>query len=138
MKNITKIVVLLLAVLLAGCVTSKSPQRYAWVTGLKTDQAARYEYLHAHVWPGVNKMIKQCHIQNFSIHECNINGQLYLFAYLEYTGTNFDADMNKMASDPVTQSWWKQTDPCQTPPPREKSGQTQRRFIFYHEFVAER
>ena len=118
MKNTAKfILVLILPVLLAGCVTSRHPQRYAWVTGLKADKAARYEYLHAHVWPGVNKMIKECHIQNFSIHECSINGQLYLFAYLEYTGTNFDADMKKMASDPITQSWWKQTDPCQTPLP---------------------
>ena len=118
MKNTAKfILVLILPVLLAGCVTSRHPQRNPRVTGLKADKAARYEYLHAHVWPGVNKMIKECHIQNFSIHECSINGQLYLFAYLEYTGTNFDADMKKMASDPITQSWWKQTDPCQTPLP---------------------
>ena len=118
MRGITKTtIVLMLSALLAGCAAPKTPQRFAWVTGLKADKAARYEYLHAHVWPGVNKMIKECHIQNFSIHECKINGQLYLFAYLEYTGTNFDADMKKMASDPVTQSWWKQTDPCQTPLP---------------------
>ena len=58
----------MLSVLLAGCATSKPPQRYAWVTGLKTDQATHYEYLHAHVWPGVNETIKECHIQNFSIH----------------------------------------------------------------------
>ena len=118
MKNTAKTaVILMLLAMLAGCATSKPPQRFGWVTGLKTDKAARYEYLHAHVWPGVNKMIKECHIQNFSIHECSINGQLYLFAYLEYTGTNFDADMNKMAGDPETQRWWKQTDPCQSPLP---------------------
>ena len=118
MKNpTTTTIVLMLSALLAGCATSRPPQRYAWVTGLKADKAERYEYLHAHVWPDVNKMIKQCHIQNFSIHECSINGQLYLFAYLEYTGTNFDADMNKMAGDPTTKNWWKQTDPCQTPLP---------------------
>jgi L-rhamnose mutarotase len=118
MKNTVKTnVILMLSAMLAGCATSKPPQRFGWVTGLKTDKAARYEYLHAHVWPGVSKMIKQCHIQNFSIHECNINGQLYLFAYLEYTGTNFNADMNRMASDPETQRWWKQTDPCQRPLP---------------------
>jgi len=58
-----------------------------------------------------------CHIQNFSIHECDINGQLYLFAYLEYTGTNFAADMKRMADDPETQRWWKETDPCQSPLP---------------------
>jgi L-rhamnose mutarotase len=108
---------LLCGILLAGCVTQNPPQRYVWVTGLKPDMAARYEDLHAHVWLGVNKMIKSCHIQNFSIHEREINGQLYLFAYLEYTGTNFDADMKRMAADPETQRWWKETDPCQSPLP---------------------
>jgi NADP-dependent 3-hydroxy acid dehydrogenase YdfG/L-rhamnose mutarotase len=87
---------------LAGCATQRAPQRYAWVTGLKPDKAARYEYLHAHPWSGVNKTIRDCHIRDFSIHECNINGRLYLFAYLEYTGTNFDADMKRMAADPET------------------------------------
>ena len=84
---------------------------------MKADQAAHYEDLHAHIWPGVNKTIKACHIQNFSIHEREINGQLYLFAYLEYNGTNFDADMARMGADPETQRWWKETDPCQSPLP---------------------
>jgi L-rhamnose mutarotase len=104
-------------VTLAGCRTPQAPQRYAWVTGLKSEYAARYENLHAHAWPAVNKMIKECHIQNFSIHECDIHSQLYLFAYLEYTGTNFDLDMKRMAADPETQRWWKETDPCQSPLP---------------------
>jgi L-rhamnose mutarotase len=108
---------LLCVTLIAGCAAQNPPQRYAWVTGLKSDKAARYEDLHAHVWPGVNKMIKSCHIQNFSIHECEINSQLYLFAYLEYTGKDFDADMKRMAADPETRRWWKETDPCQSPLP---------------------
>ena len=62
-------------------------------------------------------MIKKCHIQNFSIHECEIEGKVYLFAYLEYTGLDFDADLKKMAADPETQRWWKETDPCQSPLP---------------------
>jgi L-rhamnose mutarotase len=107
----------LLAAALAGCATHKTPQRYAWVTGLKPEKAAYYRDLHAHPWPGVNKMIKQCHIRNFSIHEREIDGKLYLFAYLEYTGKNFDADMKKMAADPETIRWWKETDPCQSPLP---------------------
>jgi len=108
---------LLFAALLTGCATHHAPQRYAWVTGLKPEKAEYYRQLHANPWPSVNKMIKECHIQNFSIHECKIEGQLYLFAYLEYTGTNFDADMQKMAADPETQRWWKETDPCQSPLP---------------------
>ena len=108
---------LFIAALLTGCATPKAPQRYAWVTGLKPEKAARYEELHAHPWPAVNQKLKEIHVQNFSIHEREINGQLYLFAYLEYTGSDFDADMKKMAADPETQRWWKETDPCQQPLP---------------------
>lgn len=93
------------------------PKRYVWITRLKAEKAQYYRELHAHPWPAVNKMIKECHIQNFSIHEREIDGKLYLIAYLEYTGTDFDADMKKMAQDPETQRWWKETDPCQSPLP---------------------
>lgn len=108
---------LLLLVLLTGCTAHRAPQRFAWVTGLKPEKAEYYRQLHANPWPSVNRMIKECHIQNFSIHECEINGQLYLFAYLEYTGQDFAADMKRMAADPETRRWWKETDPCQLPLP---------------------
>ena len=29
--------------------------------------------------------------------------------------TDYEADMAQMAADPVTQAWWKLTDPCQQP-----------------------
>src|SRR5271157_944653 len=99
MKTMKTPFCLLFVAFLAGCATQYPPQRYAWVTGLKPDKAAHYEDLHAHIWPRVTKTIKACHIQNFSIHERELNGRLYLFAYLEYTGTNFDADMKRMAAD---------------------------------------
>jgi L-rhamnose mutarotase len=100
--------------LLTGCATTgKAPQRFAWITGLKPEKAEYYRQLHAKPWPAVNRMLKDCHIQNFSIHEREIDGKLYLFAYLEYTGQDFDADMKRMAADPETQRWWKVTDPCQ-------------------------
>ncbi len=108
---------LLLAALLAGCASQKPAQRFAWVTGLRPEKAARYEELHAHPWPAVNQMLKECHIRNFSIHKREIEGKLYLFAYLEYTGSDFEADMKRMAADPETQRWWKETDPCQLPLP---------------------
>jgi L-rhamnose mutarotase len=108
---------LCLVLIVAGCATQRMPQRYVWVTGLKPEKAAYYRDLHAHPWPAVNKMIKECHIQNFSIHEREIEGKLYLVAYLEYTGKDFDGDMKKMAGDPETQRWWKETDPCQSPLP---------------------
>jgi L-rhamnose mutarotase len=108
---------LLFVVLLAGCATSPEPTRFAWITGLNPAKAAHYEYLHAHPRPAVNQMIKDCHIQNYSIYKHEINGKPYLFSYLEYTGTNFTADMKRMAADPATQLWWKETDPCQVPLP---------------------
>lgn len=108
---------LLFAALLTGCATQKSPQRYVWVTGLKPEKADYYRQLHAHPWPSVMKQIKSSHIQNFSIHEREIAGQTYLFAYLEYTGKDFAADMKKMGDDPETVRWWKETDPCQSPLP---------------------
>jgi L-rhamnose mutarotase len=94
-----------------------APQRHAWITGLKPEMAARYRELHAHPWPSVNRMLKECHIENFSIWQREIEGKLYLFAYLEYAGSDFAADMKKMASDPETQRWWRETDPCQLPLP---------------------
>lgn len=108
-----------------GCSTPRGtpPQRYAWVTGLKPEKADYYRQLHAAPWPAVNKRIKDSHINNFSIHECEIDGKLYLFAYLEYTGKDFETDMKAMADDPETQRWWKETDPCQSPlPPAAAKG----------------
>ena len=92
-------------------------RRIGWVTGLKPEKAARYEEVHANPWPSVTSTLKASHIQNFSIHEFEIGDKIYLFAYLEYTGSDFDADMAKIAADPDTQRWWKETDPCQSPLP---------------------
>lgn len=106
------------ALFLTGCVTPEPPvTRYAWVTGLKPEKATRYRELHAAPWPGVVAKIRECHIRNFSIHERAIDGKTYLFAYLEYTGDDFAADMKRMAADPETRRWWAETDPCQSPLP---------------------
>jgi L-rhamnose mutarotase len=115
MKSIAAILTLLF---LSGCVTGPpSPKRFAWITGLKPEKAAYYKQLHANPWPGVNQMLKECNIQNYSIHLKEIDGKPYLFSYLEYTGNNWEADMKKIAADPETQRWWKETDPCQAPLP---------------------
>lgn len=100
-----------------GEASRRRPERHAWVTGLKPEMASRYRELHAKPWPAVNRMIKECHIDNFSIWQGEIEGKLYLFAYLEYTGSDFEADMKRMAADPETQRWWKLTDACQMPLP---------------------
>lgn len=97
--------------------TPAKVKRFASVTGLRADKLATYKALHAHAWPEVLKKIKDCHIQNYSIYLQKINNEYYLFSYFEYTGEDFDVDMKKMAEDPNTQRWWKETDPCQQPLP---------------------
>ncbi len=109
---------MVLTAVAAGCGEARpTVQRHAWITGLKPEMAERYRELHANPWPSVTRMLKECHIQNFSIWQREIDGKQYLFAYLEYTGSDFDADMQRMAADPETQRWWRETDPCQLPLP---------------------
>jgi L-rhamnose mutarotase len=107
---------IILAAALTGCATQRV-ERHDWVTGLKPEKADHYRKLHAEPWREVNATLKRSNIRNFSIYEHEIAGKNYLFAYLEYTGSDFDADMAKMAADPETQRWWKETDPCQSPLP---------------------
>jgi len=96
-------------------------QRFGWVTGIKPEKIEYYKRLHANPWPAVTRMIKACNIRNYSIHLGELEpGKFYLFSYLEYTGSDFEADMKKMAADPETQRWWKETDPCQQPPSTKK------------------
>jgi len=86
-------------------------RRYGQIIGVKTDQLETYKAYHANVWPEVLAMIRQCNIRNYSIFYRE--GQL--FAYFEYVGDDFEADMAKMAADPKTQEWWEIMMPMQEP-----------------------
>lgn len=91
-------------------------KRYGMVIGLRPDKIEEYKRLHAAVWPDVLRTIKQCNIRNYSIYVRELDdGQHHLFSYFEYVGTDFAADMAKMAADPVTQKWWAFCKPCQKP-----------------------
>ena len=35
-----------------------------------------------------------------------------VFAYFEYIGDDYEADMEKMARDEATRRWWTHTKPC--------------------------
>jgi len=100
---------------------AKSPariERYGMVVGIKPEKIDEYKRLHAAAWPGVLAKIKECHIRNYSIYLREIEkGQYLLFSYFEYTGDDLAADMARMAADPETQRWWRETDPCQSPIP---------------------
>ena len=116
-------ITLVTALLLASCATAPT-KRFASVTGLKPHKEAYYRALHAKPWPVILAKITNCNIRNYSIYRSQIDGKTYLFSYFEYVGKDFDADMKKMAADPETRRWWKETDPCQLPLPaaRKKGG----------------
>ena len=89
-------------------------ERYGMVIGLKPEKAETYKKLHAAAWPAVLQKIKECNIRNYSIYLKEVEpGRILLFSYFEYIGNDFAADMARMAADPLTQKWWKETDPCQ-------------------------
>ena len=99
-------------------------KRFASVTKVKPDRVAQYVELHADTWPDVLARIKACNIQNYSIFLKKIpGGEHYLFSYMEYTGEDFEADMEQMATDGVVQQWWGECKPCLEPiedlPPEE-------------------
>jgi L-rhamnose mutarotase len=88
-------------------------KRYGQLIGLQPERYHEYVKAHADVWPGVLAMIRECNIRNYSIF--HRKGQL--FAYFEYVGDDFKADMQQMADDPETQRWWNQMMPMQDPSP---------------------
>ncbi len=91
-------------------------KRYGWVIGVKEEKLDEYKTLHANVWPAVIERIRQCNIGNYSIYERELpDGKHYLFAYLEYSGEDFEADMAALAADATIQKWWDVCKPCQEP-----------------------
>ncbi len=71
-------------------------KRFGQLIGVKPEKFEEYTKYHAAVWPEILSMISACNIRNYSIfHKDGL-----LFAYFEYVGEDFDADMAKMAADP--------------------------------------
>ena len=93
-------------------------RRFGQLIGLKPEKLAEYRAYHARVWPEVLETIRKCHILNYSI----FHWQGKLFAYFEYHGTDYAADMARMAADPKTQEWWKIMMPLQDPLPDRTEG----------------
>lgn len=98
---------------------TKNPVRFGQVIGVAPGKLEEYKRLHSAVWPGVQKMITECNIRNYSIYYKDG----LLFSYYEYIGDDYEADMARMAADPETQRWWKLTDPCQQPVPGHAEGE---------------
>ena len=91
-------------------------QRFGFAARLKPEMVETYLKLHADPWPGVLARLKSSHIQNYSIfHKQLPDGENLLFAYFEYTGTDFEADMAKVGQDEETLRWWDVCKPCFDP-----------------------
>jgi L-rhamnose mutarotase len=86
-------------------------KRYGSVIKAKPETLADYKKYHVAVWPEVLDTIHNCHIRNYSIY---LKDYL-LFGYFEYHGTEYAADMAKMAADPKTQESWATMMPMQKP-----------------------
>lgn len=84
-------------------------KRIGQVIGIKPRDVEEYEKLHANTWVSIVKIIKQANISNYSI----FRYQNLLFAYYEYTGSDYESDMAKLAAEPEMQRWWKITDQMQ-------------------------
>ncbi len=107
-------------------------QRMGAVIRIKPEKIAEYKQLHAQVWDDVLATISACNIKNYSIFLRQPENML--FSYFEYHGDDFEADMQKMADDPITQKWWSVCVPCQQPL-ESKSGQewwAMMQQVFYH------
>jgi predicted TIM-barrel fold metal-dependent hydrolase/L-rhamnose mutarotase len=91
----------------------RTVKRYGSILGIKPEAIAEYKRLHAAVWPKVLERIKLSNITNYSIYMREPEN--IMFAYFEYVGDDYDADMAAIAADPVTQDWWEVCMPLQQP-----------------------
>ncbi len=81
---------------------------YGQIGRLKRNKIKTYKYLHENPWPEVLETIKKCNLQNYSIF---IQDDI-VFAYFEYVGEDYEADMKNMEKCKHTLEWWKHTKPC--------------------------
>jgi len=94
-------------------------KRYGMLIGLKPEHEEAYKVAHSAVPAAVLSMIRQCNIRNYSIYLRDS----VLYSYFEYIGTDYAADMAKMAADPATQEWWSRMGPMQEPRADRASGE---------------
>ena len=106
-------------------------KRFGSLIQVKPEKLHEYKALHEKVWPAVLDMISDCNIRNYSIYYKDG----LLFSYFEYTGNNYEADMAKMADDPITQQWWELCKPCQTPVETRSKGEwwANMEEVFHHD-----
>jgi L-rhamnose mutarotase len=99
-------------------------KRYGQVIGIRPALVDSYKLIHKHAWPEVLKAIRRGNIRNYPIYMTTLGEKVYIFGYMEYVGSDFDADMQEIDSDPATKAWIKFTDEvCQLPIPTRQDGE---------------
>jgi L-rhamnose mutarotase len=86
-------------------------KRYGSVIQVKPESVEEYKRYHGAVWPEILETIKRSNIRNYSIY---LKDE-YLFAYFEYHGKDYKADMAKIAANAKTKEWWSIMMPMQKP-----------------------
>ena len=79
-------------------------ERMAQIIKLKPEVIPEYKRIHAAVWPEILAAISRSNIRNYTIFLKEPEN--ILFAYWEYHGTDFAADMEKIKKAPGMQEWW--------------------------------
>ena len=104
-------------------------QQYGMVIGLKDECEVAYRTLHLGL--GVRDLLSAANISNFNIFIHRLpDGNLYEFGYYEYTGTDYQGDMMRLASDPRNLEWLSLCDPMQVPLPGSTGWTIMERVFF--------
>lgn len=108
-------------------------QRMGMVIGLKPDKVEEYKRLHAAVWPEILALISDCNIRDYTIYLKEPEN--LLFGSWVYVGTDFEADMAKMAASPKNREWWAVCMPCQAPLATRRPGEwwAMMEEVFHHD-----
>lgn len=97
-----------------------SIQRYGMAIRLQEDKRQFYIDNHANPWPEVIEELKKNNVQNYSI----FLKEDFIFGYLEYTGNDFDGDMEKMEEIPIIKKWTKLMIDCFFPFPNNENNKS--------------
>jgi L-rhamnose mutarotase len=108
-----------------------SVKRVGMVVKLKPECVAEYRQLHADSNSGVRDLLAKYHMQNFNIFLHQIGGEWFEFGYYEYSGGDFEADMEALAAEPRNQAWMEVCDPMQLPLEGE-SGWAEMERVYYN------
>ena len=91
-------------------------KRVGMVIRLREEMIEEYKKLHADDYEGVRDLLIKYNMRNFSIFLIRLDdGNYYEFGYYEYTGSNFEDDMKKLALEPRNKAWLEVCDSMQIP-----------------------